>query len=421
MIRRRASRALVATLSALLVVLLAGQTVLAAVSWSSPVFAGPRYGWNLGQGLARTVTSTSSYLHVQYSNDNVDPLGVYYRQGNAGGTSWGTAKRLNPGGEHAERGAIAATGSKVYVAWTTGAHLDPDYDPSAARRLRVRVNTSHGASTAWLATRSIDNFTRVGRPAIAASAGRLYVVVTDADSGQVHLIRNDGNNTSGGGWLGTHVGTTTRTSGVIGDGYEGSPVVAAAGAVVMVAWVGSDAGTIKAKVSKDYGKTWPATASTLASGQVWDLSASAGGTRIGIAWARETGIRARLYTGGAWRTTRTVASFSPTATYKAGYGTAIALAGTGRVGVAFSACTRLDCSAGATKGVNVRWRESTDNGARWRAAVTIASYAAGSARRINDFPSVVMTTKPKRFITYNTASPTFSTYRLMVEVGRGKP
>ena len=53
--------------------------------------------------------------------------------------------------------------------------------------------------------------------------------------------------------------------------------------------------------------------------------------------------------------------------------------------------------------------------------MTIASHGAGSDRRINDYPSALMLDSSHRLITYNTAARNFSTYRLVIERGSGKP
>ena len=124
---------------------------------------------------------------------------------------------------------------------------------------------------------------------------------------------------------------------------------------------------------------------------------------------------------GAWGSTKSVATFSSSSTYKTGYGTSITLAGSARVGVAWSSCTRSDCSAGSAKGVNIRWRESIDNMASWRSPVLVASYTYSTARRINDYPTAIMSSKPTRWIMYNVLSANQSTYNLVVEVGRGTP
>ncbi|HEY6569037.1 MAG TPA: hypothetical protein VIZ22_02045 [Candidatus Limnocylindrales bacterium] len=71
-----------------LAVLLVSQSAFAAVTWSKPVNAGPQYSWNLGRGLATTDTSSKTYLHVQFEDDGHNHTGIYYRRGNASGSSW---------------------------------------------------------------------------------------------------------------------------------------------------------------------------------------------------------------------------------------------------------------------------------------------------------------------------------------------
>lgn len=420
--RRRGARAGVSALAGLLMVLLASQSVLAAVSWTSAVNVSPTYSWNSGgQGLARTTTSTTSYLHTQYEYDNQEFIGIFYRRGNSSGSSWGTARRLNPTDEHAESGAIAASNPIVVVAFRTGNHLVDDYDPAAPRQVRVAVNTNHGSASAWRDLSTFEAPTRVGRPAVAVAGSWVYVVTTDADTGDIVLASSGDVVSPEWGWTAQTVATTTANAWTDGDGFEGWPVVAASGNTVMVAWVDSDAGTLLAKFSADNGVTWDAEATTLTTADIWSAAATAKGSRFAVSWAQPSGVKAKLFDGISWGSIRTVASFSSTGSYKTGYGTDIALAGSARVGVAWSACTRSDCSAGSTKGVNVRWRESTNNLSTWKDPVTIAKYSYGSSRRINDEPSVVMTSTPKRFVTYNTASSTYSTYRLVIEVGSGTP
>ena len=53
--------------------------------------------------------------------------------------------------------------------------------------------------------------------------------------------------------------------------------------------------------------------------------------------------------------------------------------------------------------------------------MTIASHKSADGTRISDNPSAVIADAHKRFLTYNTASATYSTYRLVIEVGSGKP
>lgn len=409
-----------AVVAALLAVMLSSQVTLASVTWSSPQSVGPTYSWNFGQALARTKSGTTNYLHTQYTTDFVGgefatdsgPFqGVYYRRGNSTGTSWAGTKRLNPTDEHAGHGALAAAGQYVYVAFTK---LSAD-----ARPARVAINTNFGLSNAWLSTKNFDAPTRVDRPAIAAAGAWAYVVFTDADTGDIHFTTNNGTNSEDVGWLGSVVGTTTSSNDE-GDGYSGQPVVGAVGDTVMIAWISTDSGGVKAITSIDNGDTWsPPT--TISTAQAWDLASSGDGSRIALTWATNSAIKVKLLKSGAWQTTRTVTTFSSAGTDKMDYGPAVAVTGNTRVGVAWSACTRSDCAGGSTKGVNIRWRESSDNGATWKSTVTIASYSASSSKRLNEFPSVVMTTTPRRYVLYNTANSTFTTYKTFLEVGSGTP
>jgi hypothetical protein len=420
-VRRGRTRLLFAGLSALLMLVLSTHSTLAAVSWTSAVASSPAYAYNYGQGLAKTTSTVSgtTYLHSQYTYVNTTHPGIYYRRGSAGATSWGTSKRLNASGEFAENGVIAAADKYVYVAYQQINGWD-DFNPADQRPLKLRVNTNHGSSTAWLSTKTWDVPFRVGHPAIAASGSWAYVAYTDAESGDIVVARNLGSNTEDVGWVATNVGTTAN-EGPNANGRDGYPVIAATGGTVLVAWISGDGSTISAKVSTDHGDTWPEDPTTITSEQVWDLSAAGSTGRVALAWAQSSGIKAKLYRNAAWESTKTVASFSSTATYKTGYGTSITMAGTARVGVAWSSCTRSDCSAGSTKGVNLRWRESTDNMTNWKIPALIASYTASTSRRINDYPTAIISSKPTRWIMYNVLSANQSTYSLVVKVGRGTP
>ena len=309
--KRRRSRALLSVVAGVLMLLLASQTALAATTWSKPMGVGPQSSWNSGRGLARTVSSSTSYLHVQYEDDGQAHVGIDYRRGNAAGTAWGTAKRLNPSGEDAEAGAIAADSSYVYVVYRDHSHIASDYDPAAPRGIHVAINTNHGSSSAWLTTKNFEAPTRAGRPAVAATGSYAYVAFTDADTGNIVVAGNGGANVEDAGWTAGNVGATTRMSTSTGDGFEGNPVIAASGALVMVAWIDSDAGTIKGKISADHGQTWPDTASTLSSEPSYGLSATALGRRLALAWATPTNIRVRVYYIG-WGPARRIAAFSPT-------------------------------------------------------------------------------------------------------------
>ena len=361
--------------------------------------SGPSPDWNSGRGLARTVSSSTSYLHVQYEDDGRPTSASTTGAVDAAGTAWGTAKRLNPSGEDAEAGAIAADSSNVYVVYRDHSHLASDYDPAAPRGIHVAINTNHGSSTAWLTTKNFEAPTRAGRPAVAATGSCAYVAFTDADTGNIVVAGNGGANVEDAGWTAGNVGLTTRVNtaqAMASRGTRSSPRQRRA--LVMVAWIDSDAGTIKGKISADHGQTWPDSASTLSSEPSYGLSAAALGRRLALAWATPTNIRVRVY-NITWGPARRIAAFSPTGKYRNGYGTTVALSGTSRVGVGSAACTRAGCAGSDTQGVDVRWREATGNGINWNPTVTIASHKSAAATRISDNPSAVIADAHKRFLT----------------------
>ena len=77
---------------------LATQSTLAAVSWTSAVKSSPSYAYNYGAGLAKTTSTVSgtTYLHSQYTYVNTTNPGVYYRRGSAGATLVGDLEAPEP-------------------------------------------------------------------------------------------------------------------------------------------------------------------------------------------------------------------------------------------------------------------------------------------------------------------------------------
>ena len=163
--KRPARRWLLPLFAGALITMLASQSVLAAVSWTRHIKAGPAKSWNIGgRGLATTTSEFAILLHEQFQDDRRDPVGVYYRR--AGG-SWGLigGMRINPADEPGEYGAIAAAGTSVYVAYLASDHDANNYDPDAPRQVRVRVHTNHGSSmTPGLANKTINATGRGGLP-----------------------------------------------------------------------------------------------------------------------------------------------------------------------------------------------------------------------------------------------------------------
>ena len=405
---------------------LAAQTALAAVSWGSVHEVGASHTYNYGASLARSTTSSTSYLHATYVDtfvggdfvdDNGPYAGAYYSRGNSSGSSWGTPKRLNPAGKHADKPAVAASGKVIYATYITIGHWI-NYDPAEDRIITLRINDNHGAASGWL-SKKFTFGNRVDRPALAPWGTRgLVMTYTDADTGDIVLQVCNDLTLEDGDCIGSVIGTTGRSAFNAADGFEGLPVVATSGGTIAVAWFDAPGGGIlyTTKVTEG-GWTIPEELTTeFADG----LSANAKDGRFAFAWTELDGVRLREWsTSGGLETTHTVAALSSDGTYKYAYSTAVALAGTDTVGVAFAACRRMDCAGGSSTGVDLRWRQSGDDGATWGSASTVASYSASSVRRINDFPSVVMSSTTKRYVMFNALNSSFLKYRILLRVGTG--
>ena len=421
--RSRRNRSLGALLVAAMGTLLAAQTALAAVDWGAVREVGAAYTYNYGGSLARSTKDSTSYLHATYNDtfiggafvdDNGPYAGAYYRRGNASGSSWGTPKRLNPAGKHADRPAVVASGKVIYAAYISIGHWT-NYNPAEERIITLRINSNHGAAAAWLSQKfTFGN--RVDRPALAPFGTRgLVLTYTDADTGDIVLQTCNDLTTKAADCMGTVIGTTGRQAFDAADGFEGLPVVGASGGTIAVAWL--DAGGIS-YVWKTTESDWSGPA--LLTAEFADgLSATAKDGRFAFAWTEDDAVKLRRWSTGGLEDTSTVATLSSDGTYKAAYSTAVALAGTETVGVAFAACRRADCAGGSSTGVDLRWRQSGDDGATWGSASTVASYAASSSRRINDFPSVVMSSTTKRYVMFNALNASFTNYRILLRVGSG--
>jgi hypothetical protein len=386
--------------------------------WSTPDGVGPGYTWNLGNGLARTVSSGTEYLHTHYTtnriggswaDDDGPRVGVYYVRYRAGTES--TPYRLNPTSQHGGRGAIASAGSRVYTTWVSF-RSEEDYDPGDPRVLYFRRNSSHGSAGYWSSNKRLTSLSgRVDWPTVAASGTSVYVAYTNSDTGAIRLaISRD----RGATWTTRTIGTTTRTR---ADGKAGIPVVVAAGTNVAVVWLANGNNAVKTRLSTDSGVTWgSSTPITLASSSFYVADADARGSRIAFSWTTASGVKMKIWQAGSWQDTRTVASFSSTGTYKAGYAPSVALTGTSGVGVAWAACRYSDCSADSSRGVDLAWRESTTNGATWNGRVTLANSTSGSWRFL-DYPSVVWANSSRRYVLYNATTYSFSAYRLYIRAG----
>ena len=319
----------------------------------------------------------------------------------------GLRTRVNPADEPGEYGAIAAAGTSVYVAYLASDHDADDYDPDAPRQVRVRVNTDHGSSTAWLANKTLNATGRARIPAAAAAGAYGYVAFTDWIAATSWLRRTTARTPK------TTAGSRRRSGHAFvadEDGYEGGPVIAAAGSLVLVAWIADDGGTLKTKISTDHGVTWPDTALTLARSSSHGVSVAALGDRLAVAWTTSSASGCVSSTRAGVRRGASPPSARRETTGSAGRGRGSRrhVARRGRLvcvhaeGPASRHRRKASTSAGGSQG-----RTGPRGGTRSRSPPTAHPRSAGSTTA----PSVVMVGERKRLVAYNTASANYSTYR----------
>ena len=284
-------------------------------------------------------------------------LGVYYiRSSSATGATWSSRVRLNPARQHGDQAVIAASGRYVYGAWISQTKYI-DYSPSAPRALYIRVNAHHGSGS-WRSVKRLTSATgRVSTPDVAASGGSVYVAYTDANTGSIRLkISRDHGST----WHAVTLGSTTRGS---SSGRNGIPSIAVSGSNVIVAWVSNGAGDIKARESSNSGSTWQ-TPGTLAQGARGAPATAALGGRVAVAWPTSDGVALRTRFGGSWSSLATLHPPANGKPYVRGYGVAIALNSSARVGVAWTACSQ-DFVTGNNFRTDLVWAESATEGLTW--------------------------------------------------------
>ena len=425
----RRTRTLGAVGTGLMAVLLAWSPVLAAVSWGSTYKASTDYAYGWSDALTRTVTSTgTAYLHTIATRyvvggdqvTNTGPyLGVYYRRGNAGGSAWGTIKRLNASNEHADYGTIASSGKYVYTTWRHQQQIGAAYDPGQAPRdLQFMRNTNHGSSTAWSARKTdFLGANYIDRPSITAAGSRVYITYTDSSGGEIRLQRSVDY-----GMTWEYLGAVGATTAGDGDGgLSGMPVVVASGNTVAVAF--NNGSTARIKVSTDGGDSWSVD-TDLNSSQYSAISTAHRNGKLAFAWTTSghRNLFVKQWNGTSLTSRKTIVSLNDATSYKVLYAPAIALAGTSVIGVAYSACTTTSCSLGATKGSSIRWIESRNNGSTWSSNKTVASYTSSSTRRLNEFPSVVMSSSSRRIVSWTAAgASSTSVARVLLRIGTGTP
>lgn len=401
-----------------LIVPLQGHAVLppSGIGWGTTSNAGPAHTWNSSGALGRTVQSGTQRLHLAYATNRINGkwakdsgphAGIYYVRGSSG-SSWSTPKRLNPSSQHAVRLGLAAAGSRVYVTWASQTKISK-YVPRAPRVLYVRVNTNHGASTAWKRTvRLTSMHGRVDFPTVAAAGDDVYVAWTNAKTGDVRVAAS---HDRGKTWHTATVGTTVASS---SSGKEGFPSIAASGATVVVSWLADNHGAVKARLSTDRAGVW-GTTTAVGGASNGSVTTAASGSRVAVAWTTADDVVVRQANGGSWQDAQVISSLQP-ATSPAPYSAQVVLQGTTRIGVAWAAQTNDSGSRS-----DLRWMESVDDGSHWYAEETVGSGASSSSRRLNDWPSVVWPEAGTRYVAWNGWTAGTSSYRQYLRRGSGAP
>lgn len=340
------------------------------VAWGAPRAVGGSYTWTEGAALGRTVSGTTQYLHALVQRYDVSRDGIYYRRASSGAT-WTVGARLNPSTQYAGRSAIATSGSYVYATWMSFAGPPPAEGP---RVVYFRANGTHGSGSWGSIIRLTSTSGRADAPRIAASGTRVYVTWTDAATGSVKMaISRD----RGATWRTVTLGTTSRSD---GWGLAASPVVAAYGGTVAVAWTYSEAGGVQLRWSSDYGATWKTSAKLVTSGAEPGTppSISVLGTRVAVAWTTGTGVALRVRTGATWTPIIMVRPSAGESEYLYPWIGQVVLNGASRIGVAWQAC-RAGCHASdpyEDLRADLLWRESADNGATWARSQVVGEATA---------------------------------------------
>jgi hypothetical protein len=241
--RQRSGRRSVCVLLALGLVLMLPGSSSAAIVWGDPRVALPRpYSWNYGNAMDVNGSGSSFRLTDVFVSDATTPQAAFATSSHDG-VSWTKPIRLSASGVNAENPTTASAGAKLIAGWMTG--FSP-YDPAGApRRIQVVVSGDRGAT--WGTPKNLSpRGGAVDYPTVAAAstsfgAINLYAVWVDAETGRV-LFRS---RSAGSPWSPPiRLGVTTRKTIA---GYSGLANIAAAGDLVVIAWVADEKGTIKAR------------------------------------------------------------------------------------------------------------------------------------------------------------------------------
>jgi hypothetical protein len=148
------------------------------------------------------------------------------------------------------------------------------------------------------------------------------------------------------------------------------------------------------------------------------------GTRVGVTWNEADGVYYAEYntaTDSFTTPRKRIYDFAGSG-YLASYSGAVALNGTGKVGIAAPLCKTDGCdyTSNSTR-IDLKWLESTNSGGTWGAAEAVANSTAQASggKTLNDSPSPLYWDANTRFVLYNGWNANYGNYRLYLSTGKG--
>ena len=399
--------------------------VLAAVI-ATPASAAPTWGpqrtvdtwaWTTGSTLARDASgdlvalTTTDFSKGSFATDHGPYMGVFAQTSPDRGVTWSTPVRVSQPNRQADRAALAVSGKSMYAAWVTQRSYDA-YDPSRPRILYFRADTGSGWGTTIALTKKKD---RVDVPSVAAAGKRVYVAWTDANSGKV-LVARSGN--AGAKFVTSMIGKTTAVS-PAGEGDYGYPSIGATGNVVVVAWISSGSGAVKARVSTNGGKTWQNAillVGSLGFANQGTPSVRGWEGKLVVSWTTPAGLFERIWSK-SWGATQTVATFGADALYRGGFDAQVVPFQGGQLGAVWSACRTSGCDTlSGTAQIDVVWSESNDGGNTW-SPPSLVQGSLHADQRINTAPSAVWLDASTRAVGYTGRTSGWTSYAVFLRIG----
>jgi len=431
-LRRTVALALAFTVSGLIVApaAFAALVMKPAAALSTPL------AWTDGNTLARS----KDYLQTAWATDCPPPsgrcatdqgpfVGVFWQRAlHATPGTWSKPRRLSLPHQQAERPAVAADGTNVYVAWVTQTSY-LHYRPKAPRIVWVRASTDQGVT--WGAAHAISTpGSRADFPVIAASGNSAWVVWTGAGSGSILMASTS---TKGTNWMAPESLGTTLSGAGSPEGYQGFPAIGASGSNVVAAWFVGRAGKQVAVVSHMSASDWtspppevPLTPQSPNDGIHYPVvrgADDAASQDVAVAYATSTGIETRTYGGSTLSppSTPVAGPWTGTSTYTGGYGASAIPFGTDGVAVVWSGCRRIPALTNSCRPslraarIDLLERESTNGGTAWTPIFRAST--ATAAVPVNEAPSLEADTNGRRSFVWLRRTANWINYRVWIRNG----